>query len=143
VKSLDTNLLIYAANQSCEEHIVARKLAEALLAEPQEWMLADQVLFEYYRALRNPVILQRPLNAKQAAKQVRFLREEAGCLHCAYTSELWGSVLPHLSKESLRGIGVFDAILAVTLQANGITKFYTRNVKEFKRFGLFEVINPF
>lgn len=42
-----------------------------------------------------------------------------------------------------RGIGVFDAILAVTLQANGITKFYTRNVKEFKRFGLFEVINPF
>jgi len=143
VKSLDTNLLIYAANQSCEEHPVARKLAESLLAEPEDWMLADQVLFEYYRALRNPAILERPLNARQATKQVRFLREEAGCLHCAYSSELWGSVSPHLSKESLRGIGVFDAILAVTLHANGITQFYTRNAKEFKRFRLFEVINPF
>ena len=64
-------------------------------------------------------------------------------MHCAYSSELWGSVSPHLSKESLRGIGVFDAILAVTLHANGITQFYTRNAKEFKRFRLFEVINPF
>ena len=143
MKSLDTNMLIYAANQSCEEHAVARELAESLLAEPQDWMLADQVLFEYYRALRNPVILEHPLSARQAANQVRFLREEAGCLHCAYSSDLWDSVSPHLSKESLRGIGVFDAILAVTLQANGITQFYTRNVREFKRFGIFEVINPF
>lgn len=143
MKSLDTNLLIYAANEGCEEHVVARELAEALLAEPQEWMLSDQVLFEYYRALRNPLILERPLSAGQAAKQVRFLREEAGCLHCAYSLDLWDSVSPHLSKESLRGIGVFDAILAVTLQANGITRFYTRNVSEFKRFGFFEVIDPF
>lgn len=105
-------------------------------------MLADQVLFEYYRALRNPAILESPLNANQAVKQVRFLREEAGCLHCAYSSDLWERVSPHLSKESLRGVGVFDAILAVTLQANGITQFYTRNVNEFKRFGFFEVINP-
>lgn len=143
MKSLDTNLLIYAANQGCTEHAIARQLAESILAEPQEWMLADQVLFEYYRALRNPVILEHPLTAKKAAEQVRFLREEAGCMHCAYSLDLWDSVWPHLSKKALRGIGVFDAILAVTLQANGITQFYTRNVKEFKRFGLFEVINPF
>ena len=136
-------MLIYAANESCEEHAVARELAESLLAEPQNWMLSDQVLFEYYRALRNPVILERPLSARQAANQVRFLREEAGCLHCAYSLNLWDSVSPYLSKESLRGIGAFDAILAVTLKANGITQFYTRNVREFKRFGLFEVINPF
>lgn len=143
MKSLDTNLLIYAANKGCKEHAVARELAETLLEEPQEWMLADQVLFEYYRALRNPHILEHPLNAEEAAYQVRFLREEAGCLHCAYSLDLWDSVAPHLSKESLRGIGVFDVILAVTLKANGITRFYTRNVSEFKRFELFEVINPF
>jgi predicted nucleic acid-binding protein len=143
MKSLDTNLLIYAANKGCEEHSVARELAESLIAEPRDWMLADQVLFEYYRALRNPAILERPLSAKKAAGQVRFLREEAGCMHCAYSSDLWERVSPHLSKESLRGVGVFDAILAVTLQANGITQFYTRNVSEFKRFEFFEVVNPF
>ena len=143
MKSLDTNLLIYAANESCKEHPVARELAESLLAEPQEWMLADQVLFEYYRALRNPHILERPLTAERAANQVRFLREEAGCLHCAYSLDLWDAVTPHLSQESLRGIGVFDVILAVTLKANGITRFYTRNVSDFEHFGLFAVIDPF
>ena len=143
MKSLDTNLLIYAANEGCKEHAVARELAESLLAEPLEWMLADQVLFEYYRALRNPYILERPLSAEQAANQVRFLREEAGCLHCAYSLDLWDSIAPHLSRKSLRGIGVFDVILAVTLQANGITRFYTRNVSNFKHLELFEVIDPF
>lgn len=143
MKSLDTNILIYAANQGCDEHVVARELAESLIDEPGDWILADQVLFEYYRALRNPVILERPLSAKQAARQVRFLREEAGCLHCAYASDLWGQVSPHLTQESLRGLGVFDAILAVTLKANGVTDFYTRNSSEFKRFGFFEVINPY
>ena len=143
MKSLDTNLLIYASNEGCKEHAVARELAESLLEKPQEWMLADQVLFEYYRALRNPIVLERPLSAKQAAKQVRFFREEAGCLHCAYSMELWDAVTPHLSEDSLRGIGVFDVILAVTLQANGITRFYTRNIREFSPFGFFEVVDPF
>ena len=36
MKSLDTNLLVYAANEGCKEHAVARELAETLLAEPQE-----------------------------------------------------------------------------------------------------------
>ncbi len=47
MKSLDTNLLIYAANRSCREHSVAREFAEALVAQPREWIVADQVLYEY------------------------------------------------------------------------------------------------
>ncbi len=85
------------------------------------------------------MILERPLSAKEAAKNVRFLREEAGCLHCAYTTDLWDSVSPHLAEESMGGIGVFDVILAVTLHANGVRHFYTRSARDFERFGFFEV----
>ena len=35
-----------------------------------------------------------------------------------------------------------DAVLAETLRARGVTRFYTRNVADFSGFGFFEVVNP-
>lgn len=53
MKSLDTNLLLYAADEDCPEHAAASRLLEAALAAPHEWILADQVLFEFYVGLRH------------------------------------------------------------------------------------------
>ena len=54
MKSGDTNLLLYAMNRGCAEHATAKAWLEAALAEPREWIFADQVLFELYRLLRHP-----------------------------------------------------------------------------------------
>lgn len=37
---------------------------------------------------------------------------------------------------------IFDARLAYTLAAEGVTRFATRNVRDFQRFGAFEVFDP-
>jgi hypothetical protein len=37
---------------------------------------------------------------------------------------------------------VFDVVLAVTLKANGVKRFYTHNVKDFQTLGLFEAVDP-
>jgi predicted nucleic acid-binding protein len=36
----------------------------------------------------------------------------------------------------------FDAVLAVTLRSNGVTRFYTRNARAFAGAGFAEVIEP-
>jgi len=54
MKSLDTNILLYAANEDCSEHPAALRLLDEALASPHEWILADQVLFEMYVGLRHP-----------------------------------------------------------------------------------------
>ena len=41
-----------------------------------------------------------------------------------------------------KGILVFDAALAVTLQAKGVKTFHTRNTRDFRDFGVFEVVDP-
>jgi len=139
---LDTNILFYATNLRSAEHDAARRLLEQVAGEPGGWILADQVLFEYYRLVRNPVVLSRPLSAAEAARRLLFFREELGCLHCAYEPRLFSELAALLRAGSFPPARTFDAVLAVTLRSHGVDTFYTRNVKDFERFGWFTVVDP-
>lgn len=48
MKSLDTNVLRYALNADCAEHINAGKPTDFALQQPHTWIVADQV---YIRTL--------------------------------------------------------------------------------------------
>ncbi len=142
MKSLDTNILLYASNTSCPEHEAARVVVDQLLANPTEWMIADQVLLELYRAVRNPKVLARPRSSGEAARLIHFYREEAGCAHIGYEDGVWKWIFPMLEKTSFPPARTFDAQLAATLRHHGVTRFYTRNTKDFMGYGLKDVINP-
>jgi predicted nucleic acid-binding protein len=75
MKSLDTNILLHAANEDCPEHPAALRLLDEALASPHDWILADQVLFEMYVGLRHPQVFAKPLSAGAALERVAFLRE--------------------------------------------------------------------
>lgn len=143
MKSGDTNLLLYAMNRGCAEHAVAKAWLDAALAEPREWIFADQTLFELYRLLRHPKVMAKPLSGAAAVEQIAWFREDTGFLHCGYEESRWAGVLKALAAQEERsGLLVHDAVLAETLRAQGVTQFHTRNVIDFVGFGFFEVVNP-
>jgi predicted nucleic acid-binding protein len=142
MKSLDTNILVYASNEDAPEYEKARQLIEALIESPQDWIVADQVLIETYRAVRNPAVIQRPLSPGDASALLHFYREEAGCRHCCYELEIWRPLQKHLNSARFDPRKTFDALLAVTLLGNAVDTFYTRNTKDFKQFGFQTLINP-
>ena len=142
MNSLDTNILIYAANSSAPEHGKALAVVQTMLARPSEWILADQVLWEFYKALRHPKILQKPRSAAQAATHLRFLREASGIACCAYELSHFPEVLGCLEKSRFPYQRTHDAILGITLRRHGVTTFYTRNERDFADVGLPTVINP-
>jgi len=142
MNSLDTNILVYAANEDCDEHARANHLVNNALASPREWMLSEQVLYEYYKALRHPRILSSPLRAAEAAAQVRFLRDQSGFMVCCYETILWSRVIDRLSSPAFPYQRTHDEILAQTLRHNGVKTFYTRNCKDFEEAGFEQVVNP-
>ncbi len=142
MKSVDTNILLYGTNADCDEHTWARPVLEQMLSEPGAWILADQVLFEYYRLLRHPRVLARPLSGRDAAEQLRYFRDLAGCYHCGYEISLWPEVIALLDDDNFAPARTFDAVLAVTLRAARVERLYTRNAKDFESLGWFEVTNP-
>lgn len=65
MNSLDANILYYATNADCPEHRPALEVLDRARGEPGDWILADQVLFEYYRLVRNPRVLESPLSGPE------------------------------------------------------------------------------
>jgi predicted nucleic acid-binding protein len=142
MKSLDTNVLLYALNADCAEHVRARATVEHALREYDQWIIADQVYFELYRLLRNPAVLSRPLAADEAAETVGWYRNRSGWLHCAYEPGMMKQVSSLWSDKSFPGRNTFDLVLAVTLGSNGVREFLTRNADDFLAYDLFIVRNP-
>ena len=142
MNSLDTNILVYAANEDCDEHVKANHLVNDALSAPRDWIIAEQVLFEYYKALRHPKILSKPLTATAAATQIRFLREKSGFMICCYELTFWDDVVGSLSKHDFPYQRTHDQILASTLLRNGVKTFHTRNTKDFLGIGFERLVNP-
>jgi predicted nucleic acid-binding protein len=142
MKSLDTNILLYAADEDCREHDAAIRLVTEALRSPAEWMLSDQVLFEMYAGLRHPGVFAKPLSATEAARRVAFLRDESGFSFCCYELRLWPMIHASLSAAGFPRRRTYDLVLAVTLRSNGVTEFYTRNVTDFRDAGFEQVVNP-
>jgi predicted nucleic acid-binding protein len=142
MSSLDTNILIYAADQDASEHPAAHAIVAEMLAQPDDWILADQVLFEFYKALRNPRVFLDPLNAPEAAHHVRFLQSESGVTRCCYGLEHWDRVFSHLQNPATPAGRTRDLVLGITLKAHGVGRFFTRNTKDFQSIGFAELLNP-
>ena len=141
MKSLDTNIILYSINKDCPEHNICRQLVDRALDEKDSWIVAEQVWFELYRLLRNPVVLQHPLSAPHAAETINWYRQ-SGWLQCAWEPDMMKDLIVLWKEETFPVRRSFDAILAVTLKAYGVKDFYTRNNKDFNRLGFFNVLNP-
>ena len=143
MNSIDTNLLVHALDRSSPLHVRARSVYERLMTERESWVISDQTLFELYRALRNPSVFERPLGTEEAASLVGQIRDRGAASHYAYDPRHWPRVMDLLRRfPDRKGILVFDAVVAVTLETAGVDTFYTRNVRDFQAFNLFEVIDP-
>ncbi len=142
LSSLDTNILLYAANEDAPEHRVCRELLEKVVSDPEDWIIADQVFLELYRALRNPKVMSHPLSADDGVRHLSILREEMGVMHCGYSPECWSDLMKRLRRDDFPARRTHDAVLAGTLLGHGVKTFYTRNTKDFLDAGFQKLINP-
>ena len=140
--SLDTNILLYAANEDSPEHGICNAFLQMVIENPALWIIADQVYIELYRALCSPKVMSNPLSAGQAARHVSLLRDGMGVMHCGYNSECWDRLISHLQVDDFPYRRTHDAVLAATLLSHGVKTFYTRNTKDFVSAGFDQVRNP-
>lgn len=142
LSSLDTNILLYAANEDAPEHGVCKTFLEGVVSSPADWIIADQVFLELYRALRNPKVMSCPLSSGDAVRHLSILRDEMGIMHCGYSTECWSGLMRKLERDDFPSRRTHDAVLAATLMSHGVKTFYTRNTKDFLDAGFQKLINP-
>ncbi len=143
--SFDTNLLLYSLNQDCAEYSDARAFFASLPAASGAVAICELVLVELYVLLRNPAVLNKPLDPAEAVVLIQTFRQHPAWVLIDYPGET-SSVMDELWRLAAEpNIGrriVFDARLALTLRHHGVTEFATRNAGHFTGFGFTRLWNP-
>lgn len=140
--SVDTNLLIYAADPDSPHHEKARLFIEEQANPETEFVLCELILVELYMQLRNKAVFKQPYSAQEAVAYCEALKKcpHWRCVDYApeVSKKLW-SWAAH-DKQPMRRI--IDARIGFTLMHHGVTHFATTNVRDFQRMGFAKVWNP-
>ncbi|MAE70303.1 MAG: VapC toxin family PIN domain ribonuclease [Gemmatimonadetes bacterium] len=139
---VDTNLLIYAADRSFEEHEPCRGLLEQWLGQASAWYSTWGILYEFVRVTTHRRVFRSPWSAVQAWAFVDALLASPSFSVLVETERhpvVARSVLDEV--PDLRGNLVHDGHTAVLMREHGIRTIYTRDT-DFHRFPFVEVRDP-
>lgn len=140
---VDTNILLYAANEDAPQHQHCAQQLQEWRARREPWFLTWGICYEFARVVTHPRVLERPWSSDQAWGFVESLLASAGLSILAETDR-HAAVSRSVIEETpaLRGSLFHDAHTAILMREHGIRRIVT-NDADFHRFGFLEVIDPF
>ncbi|MBV9086736.1 MAG: PIN domain-containing protein [Acidobacteriaceae bacterium] len=139
---VDTNVLVYAADQDSPFHGACRDWLERQRARAEAWYTTWGILYEFVRVTTHLRVMRRPWSAPSAWAFVGALLASPGLgvlIHTQRHADVAGEViaeLPHLA-----GNLIHDAHTAVLMREHGIRRVCTRDT-DFHQFPFVEVVDP-
>lgn len=139
---VDTNILVYAANEDSPDHATCRSLLNEWRAQATPWYLTWGIAYEFLRVTTHPRVLEQPfalrgawsfLEALLASPGLRVLTETSR--HLRVAKEVFDEV-PGIAAND-----VFDAHTAILMREHGVKTIYTRDT-DFNRFSFLDVLDP-
>jgi toxin-antitoxin system PIN domain toxin len=142
VLTVDTNVLVYAADLDSRFHAPCNEWLERQQRQPGAWYTTWAIIYEFLRVTTHPRIMRRPFSISAAWEFVTALLDSPGLAilvptgrHADVASEVF-SALPHLAGSILH-----DAHTAILMREHGIKQICTRDT-DFSRFPFLEIIDP-
>jgi len=139
---VDTNVLVYAADQDAPEHGRCRTLIETWRRGSAAWYVTWGICYEFLRVVTHPRVMRRPWTIGQGARFLDALwaSPSLGVLvatdrHVRVLSEVVQSV------PDLGGNLVLDTHTAVLMREHGLRRICTRDT-DFHRFPFVEPVDP-
>lgn len=140
---LDSNVLVYAHNQSSPFHKIARSILGDVLTGEIEGCVSFQNLYEFYSIITDSKRVEKPLSPKKARK-VLLIFLNADNLPKIYTKNTNLAVTAEVLKSmEVKKQQIFDLVLVSTMIENDVGGIYTADETFFKKFEFLEVIDPF
>lgn len=137
--TVDTNVLLYAANADDDLHEAARELLERLARGPDLLYLFWPTLMGFMRIATHPTIFAKPLGPDEAAKAVSGLVSRPNVRTPAEQAGFW-DVYRSTAGSRTRGNHVPDAHLAALMRQHGVRVIYTRD-RDFRLYDGIELRN--
>lgn len=139
---VDTNILVYAADEDSTFHGACLDLLESCRTKPAAWYVTWSICYEFLRVTTHPRVFRRPWSAREAWRFVDTLLEAPSIAVLVQTDrhrEVAREVID--DQRHIGGNLMHDAHTAVLMREHGIKTIYTRDT-DFHRFQFLEPIDP-
>ncbi len=139
---VDTNILVYAADEESPFHSGCRHSFERWKGEEEPWFLTWGICYEFLRVVTHPKVFRHPWKATNAWFFIETLLVEYG-VKILTSTERHPVVIREVLRECpwLTGNVLHDAHTAVLMREHGIQKIYTRDL-DFRKFTFLDPIDP-
>ncbi len=142
--SIDAKILLYSYAVASPLHVPARSFLEEF-SEREDVALSEFILAEFYLLMRNPVVLEHPLDAAGAAAVIGSYRKHPRWKTLGFpphSRELHDELWKQAATRVMARRRLFDIRTALCLIAFGVTDFATLNLKDYQNLGFKKVWNP-
>lgn len=139
---VDTNILVYAADEASAGHAACRAFLQRTRAAPSAWFLTWGIVYEFLRVVTHPRVMRRPWATEQAWQFMTALLASPGC-GLLQETERHPLVLRQVlaTQPELSGNLMHDTHTAALMMEHGIHRIQTADA-DFKRFPFLQVLNP-
>ena len=140
--AVDTNVLVYAANEQAPEHAAAGKRLHRLAECPALVNVLWPTLLGFLRIATHPKISPSPLSPAQAAVSIGSLISRPHVRAVGEGKRFWASYEQVAGQSPPRGKAVRDVLLVALMREHEISRIYSRD-RRLRRFDTIRVIDPF
>lgn len=139
---VDTNVLVYAADEDSSFHSACLKWIDHQRANADAWYTTWPILYEFLRVTTHSRVMRHPWTLSGAWRFVEALISSPGLDILVPTTrhaEVAGEVVREM--PDLSGNLLHDMHTAILMREHGIRRICTRDT-DFHRFPFLEVIDP-
>lgn len=141
--ALDTNVLIPWLVLSAPGHADVRALVDSeLRRDGGRLALAPQVCWEFLHVVTDERRFQRPCTMEQATALLRAVWNSRETDRLPASGEVVPRVLELMTEHRLGRKRILDTALAATLEAAGVRRLATYNVRDYACFPFLEPVRP-
>lgn len=132
MRSIDTNILVYASIIESPLHLLARQKIQTLQETDASLWISRQVLREYLATLSRPQTFTQPISATTLIADIQFFQPRFKLAE--ETAQVTTNLLSLMGQIAIAGRQIHDANIVAIMQAYQIPQLLTHNVKDFNRY---------
>jgi uncharacterized protein len=139
---VDTNLLIYAADEDSAAHGQMQQVLEQWVGSPEVWYVTWSIVYEFLSVATQRSAFAHPLSFSRAWEFLEVLRESPS-FHILTETGQHVDVVRELVRDypHMSGTRFHDLHIAAIMKEHGVTEIRTADT-DFHQFKFLRVTNP-
>lgn len=139
---VDTNVLVYAADETSQFHQISRSLRDKALRGDIRLCIFPQILYEFFAIITDPRRVTNPRSRDEAILEIGKYYNTEQIIKMYPGPDVIDITIDLLKRYDVKRQEIFDLQLVASMLSNGVSRVFTFNHEHFKKYKEIEALEP-